>query len=365
VTAPIGATPIRATPIRATIVGSLPKPGWLAEPGILQAAWKVPPPDLPEAWADATRLCVESQIAAGLDVVTDGEQRRRHYVWGFLDGISGVDTGTLALKPTRGRRFRKEAPVARLVGEPEWRGSVLVEPLLALRALTDRPVKVTLPGPMTLVDSLLDEVGQRSLADLAMIFADLLNLEAKALAAAGAAVVQFDEPCFNIHLDAARDWGVVALERAAAGIGTTTGVHICYGYGGPEVADWKAANRDWSHYETSLALVARTDIDQVSIETAAAGVDIGVIELLRGKDVLLGVVDVGTERVETAHEVAGRLRRALDHVAPERLFASTDCGLVLRSRAAAAGKMRALVEGAALVNRERRFCPPERSEGLL
>ena len=352
---PIRATPIRASPIRATIVGSLPKPGWLAEPGILQAAWKVPPADLAEAWADATRLCVASQVAAGLDVVTDGEQRRRHYVWGFLDGIAGVDTETLALKPTRGQRFRKETPVARLIGEPEWRGSVLVEPLLAVRALTDRPVKVTLPGPMTLVDSLLDEVGRGSVADLAMIFADLLNCEAKALAAAGAAVVQFDEPCFNIHLDAARDWGIVALQRASAGAGTTTGVHICYGYGGQEVTDWKAANRDWSHYEHSLALVAGTDIDQVSIETAAAGVDIGVLELLRGKDVLLGVVDVGTERVETANEVADRLRRGLDHVAPERLSACTDCGLVLRSRAAAVGKMRALVEGAALVNRELAF----------
>jgi 5-methyltetrahydropteroyltriglutamate--homocysteine methyltransferase len=341
-----------AGPIRATIVGSLPKPGWLAVPAILQAPWKVAAGDLHEAVADATRLSVAEQVAAGLDVVTDGEQRRRHYVWGFLDGIAAIDTENLAMKPTRGQRFRKEAPVARLQGEPERAEPLLVEGLRAVQALTDRPVKVTLPGPMTLVDSLLDETGRYSTSDLAMLFAGLLNREAKALAQAGAAVVQFDEPCFNILIDEARDWGVVALERASADVGTTTGVHICYGYGGSEVADWKAANRDWSHYETSLALVARTTIDQVSIETAAVGVDIGVIELLRGKDVLLGLVDVGSERVETAAEIADGLRRALRHVAPDRLFACTDCGLVLRSRPAASGKMRALAEGARLVNRE-------------
>ncbi|WP_422003245.1 methionine synthase [Reyranella sp.] len=339
-------------PIRATIVGSLPRPGWLAVPGILQAPWKVPADDLPEALDDATRLAVESELAAGLDVVTDGEQRRRHYVWGFLDGIAAVDTAHLAMKPTRGQRFRTEAPVARLIGEPEWPGPMQVDALQHVRALTDRPVKVTLPGPMTLVDSLQDEVGRHSTADLAMVFADLLNREARALAEAGAAVVQFDEPCFNIYLEQARDWGVAALERASAGVGATTGVHICYGYGGSEVTDWKAINRDWSHYEQSLALVARTAIDQVSIETAAVGVDIGVIELLRGKDVLLGLVDVGRETAETPQQVADGLRRALDHVAPDRLFACTDCGLVLRSRAAAAAKMSALVAGAAIVNRE-------------
>lgn len=339
-------------PIRATIVGSLPKPGWLAVPGILQAPWKVSAEDLPEALADATRLCVGGQVAAGLDVVTDGEQRRRHYIWGFLDGIAAVDTANLAMKPTRGQRFRSESPVARLIGEPEWPGPMQLESLRAVQALTDRPIKVTLPGPMTIVDSLVDEAGRHPTADLAMIFADLLNREAKALAQAGAAVVQFDEPCFNIFLDQARDWGIVALERATAGIGTTTGVHICYGYGGPEVAAWKAANRDWSHYEESLALVARTDIDQVSIETAAVGVDIGVIELLKDKDVLLGLVDVGREAVEAPETIARGLRRALGHVAPDRLFACTDCGLVLRSRQAATAKMRALVAAVAMVNRE-------------
>lgn len=339
-------------PIRATIVGSLPKPGWLAEPAILQAPWKPAAGDLAEAQADAVRLTVADQVAAGLDVVTDGEQRRRHYVWGFLDGIAAIDTTNLAMKPTRGQRFRSEAPVARLIGEPAYPGPLLVQHLLALRTLTDRPVKVTLPGPMTIVDSLLDTVGRHSTADLAMLFADMLNREAKALAAAGAAVVQFDEPCFNIYLEQAREWGVAALERASAGVGTKTGVHICYGYGGPEVSAWKAANSDWSHYEHSLALVAATAIDQVSIETTAARVDISVVQLLRGKDVLLGLVDVGTDQVETPDQIADGLRRTLAHVEPHRLHACTDCGLVLRSRHAALAKMKALSAGAAIVNRE-------------
>lgn len=339
-------------PIRSTIVGSLPKPAWLAVGGILQAPWKVGDADLAEAQADAIRLSVADQMSAGLDVVTDGEQDRRHYIWAFLDGVDAVDTVNLAMKPTRGQRFKQEAPVARLVGHPRYPEPRLVKSLLALRALTDRPIKVTLPGPMTIVDSVLDTVGQYAPADLAMLFAEMLNREARALAAAGAAVVQFDDPCLNIYLADAEEWGVAALERAAEGVQTTTGVHICYGYGGPEVAAWKASNRDWSHYEHILALVARTNIDQVSIETAASKVDIGVLDLLRGKDVLLGLCDVGTERVETPEDIAEGLRRALSYVAPEKLFACTDCGLVLRSRHAATAKMRALSGGAAIVNRE-------------
>ena len=343
--------------IRSTIVGSLPKPTWLAEPGILQAPWRVAAGQLEEAQADATRLCVADQVAAGLDVVTDGEQLRRHYVWGFLEAVEGVDTQNLALKPTRGQRFRTEAPVARLLGEPAYRGCRSLEGLRAVKALTDRPVKVTLPGPMTIVDSLLDTVGGRSEADLAMAFADMLRREACALAEAGAAVVQFDEPCFNIYLDEAREWGVEALTRATCGVPAKTAVHICYGYGGEEVSAWKEANRDWSHYEQTLPLVARTQIDQVSIETAAPKIDLGVLEVLRGKNVLLGLVDVGSERVETADEIADGLRKALAYVAPERLFACTDCGLVLRSRKAAMGKMRALAGGAAIVNAERGIGP--------
>jgi 5-methyltetrahydropteroyltriglutamate--homocysteine methyltransferase len=218
--------------------------------------------------------------------------------------------------------------------------------------MTGLPIKATLPGPMTVADSLADEAGNRSRAELAMSFADFLNREAQAMVAAGASIIQFDEPCFNIYVDEVSDWGITALERAIDGLEATTGVHICYGYGADEVATWKANNRDWSHYEITLPLVARTSLDQVSIETAASKVDVGVVELLSGKDVLLGVVAVGFETVETPAMVADRLRAALAHVPRHRLFASTDCGLVMRSRVAARGKMRSLVEGAAIINAE-------------
>jgi len=338
--------------VRATIVGSLPKPGWLADPGELASAWRVPAAHLAEAQDDAVRLWVAEQAAAGLDCVTDGEQRRRHYIWGFFAGLGGIDTETLGPKAVRGKRYREETQVARLVGGPDYDKPVFVDALKATKALTDRPVKVTLPGPMTIVDSLLDTVGGRSEADLAMIFADILNREALALSAAGADVIQFDEPCFNVYVDKVKDWGIEALEHAARGVGATTAVHICYGYGTDLVKRWKAQNRDWTHYEHTLPLLAKTTIDQVSIETAASGVDVAVIESLAGKDVLLGVVDVGSATVETPQAVAARLRQALDYVEPEHLFACSDCGMAPLSRPAAAGKLRALAAGAALINTE-------------
>jgi len=338
--------------VRATIVGSLPKPTWLAEPHRLFAPWRVAPEALAEAQEDAVRIWVAEQAAAGLDCVTDGEQRRRHYIWGFLEGLGGIDTETLGSKASRGKRYRETTAVARLVGGPVYDKPVFVEALKATRLLSDLPIKVTLPGPMTIVDSLLDTVGGRSEADLAMAFAEILNREALALTAAGAAVIQFDEPCFNIYVDQVKDWGIAALERAVRGVTATTAVHICYGYGLDQVKAWKAQNQDWTHYEHTLPLIAKSSIDQVSIETAASGVDIAVIETLKDKDVMLGVVDVGSETVETPQAVATRLRAALDYIEPNRLFACTDCGMAPLSRQAAAGKLRALADGAALVNQE-------------
>ena len=338
--------------VRATIVGSLPKPTWLAEPRRLFAPWRVADDALAEAQEDAVGIWVAEQAAAGLDCVTDGEQRRRHYIWGFLEGLGGIDTKTLGNKASRGQRYRAETPVARLVGGPVYDKPVFVEALKATKLMSDMPVKVTLPGPMTIVDSLLDTVGGRSDADLAMVFAEILNREALALTAAGAAVIQFDEPCFNIYVDQVKEWGIAALERAARGVTATTAVHICYGYGVDQVKAWKSQNRDWTHYEHTLPLIAKTSIDQVSIETAASGVDIAVIESLGDKDVMLGVVDVGSETVESPQTVATRLRAALDYIEPNHLFACSDCGMAPLSRQAAAGKLRALAAGAALVNQE-------------
>ena len=203
---------------------------------------------------------------------------------------------------------------------------------------------------MTIVDSIVDTIGGRTEAQLAMRFAELLNLEARALAEAGAAVIQFDEPCFNVYTDKVKDWGMATLERAAQGVAATKAVHICYGYGTEDVKRWKTANRDWSHYEVTLPLLARSSIDQVSVETAASGVDIAVIEALRGKDVLLGVIDVGNEAIETPETVAQRLHAALRYTDPGHLYACTDCGMLPLSRKAAEGKLRALAAGAALVN---------------
>jgi len=336
--------------VRATIVGSLPKPGWLARPGELFASWRLDDAYLEEGKEDAVRIWMAAQERAGLDVVTDGEQRRRHYIWGFFQGLDGIDTVNLAMRAQRAQRYHKEIPAARLIGEPAYCGPIFVDALRATRAMTTRPVKVTLPGPMTIVDSIVDTVGGRTEAALAMRFAEVLNLEARALVNAGAAIIQFDEPCFNVYVDKVRDWGLDALERAAEGVSTTKAVHICYGYGTEDVKRWKSANRDWSHYETTLPLLAKSSIDQVSVETAASGVDISVVEALREKDVLLGVIDVGNETIETPEIVARRLDAALRYIDPEHLWACTDCGMLPLSRKAAEGKLHALAAGAALVN---------------
>ena len=339
--------------LRTTLAGSLPKPAWLADPGHqLFAPW-VPSADrLGEAQDDAVRLALLDQEEAGLDIVSDGEQRRRHYIWGFLDGLTGTDTRRLGKKQTRGGKYIPEQDVARIVGEVSWPGPVMGPALAFAKAHSRRPVKVALPGPMTIVDTTLDEHYRGDEESLAMRFAGLLNAEARALAAAGADVIQFDEPCFSIYLDKVKGWGIRALEAAIAGVTCTTAVHICYSYGIPRVLAWKKQNTEWGQYGVTLPLLRETRIDQISVECAASGVDVAVLEEARGKDVLLGVIDVGTEEVESPELVATRIRKALPYVEPGRLFPCTDCGLVPRSRQAARAKLRALVEGARVVRRE-------------
>lgn len=339
--------------LRTTLAGSLPKPAWLADPGHqLFAPW-VPSADrLGEAQDDAVRLALLDQEEAGLDIVSDGEQRRRHYIWGFLDGLTGTDTRRLGKKRTRGGKYVPEQDVARIVGEVSWPGPVMGPALAFAKAHSRRPVKVALPGPMTIVDTTLDEHYRGDEESLAMRFAGLLNAEARALAAAGADVIQFDEPCFSIYLDKVKTWGIRALEAAIAGVTCTTAIHICYSYGIPRVLAWKKQNTEWGQYGVTLPLLRETRIGQISVECAASGVDVAVLEEARGKDVLLGVIDVGTEEVESPELVATRIRKALPYVEPGRLFPCTDCGLVPRSRQAARAKLRALVEGARVVRRE-------------
>ena len=206
------------TLLRTTIVGSLPKPTWLAEPGVLRAPWQISGEALREAKDDAVRLALIEQENAGLDVVCDGEQRRRHYIWGFLEGLTGIDTERLGAKRARGGRYADQTPAARIVGEVARPAPVFLDALRFARANTRRALKVTLPGPMTIVDSVLDEHYGADEKSLALRFAELLNAEARELAAAGADVIQFDEPCFNVYVDKVADWGVAALERSAEGV---------------------------------------------------------------------------------------------------------------------------------------------------
>ena len=336
----------------ASIVGSLPKPAWLAQPHMLRAPWRLSGDELRDAQHDAVRLAILDQEEAGLDVVTDGEVRRRHYIWGFLDGLTGVDTERLAQKTTRGGRYGGTTDVARIVGPVERHAPVFVDACRAARALTTRRLKVTLPGPMTIADTVSDEHYRTDMKSLAMRFAAILNAEARALVDAGADVIQFDEPCFNVYLDEVAEWGIEALEQCLDGVRATTAVHICYGYGTAPVLAWKTKNTEWGHYAVTLPLLAKSRIDQVSVECAASGVDVSVLAELKGKDVLLGAIDVGSEEIETPDVVAARIRKALAYVPAERLHPCTDCGLVPRSAAAARGKMRALAAGAALVRGE-------------
>ena len=335
--------------LQTTIAGSLPKPAWLAEPVALWAPWKLDGEALASAKQDAVRLALFDQEHAGIDIVTDGEQTRRHFVTTFLEGLDGVD---FANKKTVRIRNRYDADVPMVVGAVSRRHPIYVDDARFLRGETDRRTKYTLPGPMTMVDTLYDG-HYRSREKLAWAFAEILNEEARAIEAAGIDVIQFDEPAFNVYFDEVRDWGVAALERAAQGLRTKTAVHICYGYGIKANIDWKKTlGAEWRQYEQTFPLLAQSHIGQVSLECANSHVPIELLGLLAGKDVLVGAVDVATDRVETAEDVAETLRAALKFVPAERLYPCTNCGMVPLSRDVARGKMRSLAAGAAQVRSE-------------
>ena len=337
------------TPLRTTIAGSLPKPSWLAEPETLWASWKLAGDALAEGKRDAVRLVVRDQERAGIDIVTDGEQTRRHFVTTFIEGLDGVD---FEHRKTVRIRNRYDASVPVVVGPVVRRHPIFVDDAAFLRSETERAVKYTLPGPMTMVDTLSDAYyGSRE--KLAFAFAEILNEEARAIAAAGVDVIQFDEPAFNVYFDEVRDWGIATLERAAAGLRCTKAVHICYGYGIKANIDWKKTlGSEWRQYEETFPRLARAAIDQVSLECAHSHVPIELIGLLEGKDVLVGVIDVASDRVETPEEVAGVIREALRYVPAARLFPCTNCGMVPLAREVARQKLRALGAGAALVRRD-------------
>ena len=333
-----------------TIAGSLPKPAWLAEPRRLWAPWRLSGAALEEGKRDAVLVALREQEAAGIDIVTDGEQGRQHFVHGFLEQVEGVDFARRVTMGIRGDRYKAEVPT--VTGPLRRRAPAHTAEVAFARAHTTRKLKFTLPGPMTIVDTVADE-HYRDRRRLALEFARLLNEEARELAALGLDVLQLDEPAFNVYLDDVAAWGIEALDRAIEGVPCATAVHVCYGYGIKANLDWKATlGREWRQYEATFPLLARSRIDQVSLECANSRVPLELLRLLAGKVVLVGAVDVATDRIETPDEVAATLRRALAFVPPGRLYPCTNCGMVPLSRDVARGKLRALAAGAAIVRAE-------------
>jgi len=329
-----------------SIAGSLPKPAWLAETNKLWPQWKAEGDALRQAKADATLLWIKAQEDAGLDIVCDGEQSRQHFVHGFLEQVEGIDFEHRVKMGIRDNRY--DAMVPQVVSNLRLKGRVHAFEAQLARAHTKKKLKFTLPGPMTIVDTVAD----RFYADkvkMAFAFAELLNQEALALQADGVDIIQFDEPAFNVYMKDAADWGVQALERAKQGLTCKTAVHICYGYGIRANMDWKSTLGDeWRQYETVFPALARSSIDQVSLECIHSHVPPELMKLLVGKDVLVGVIDVASDVIETPEEVADTIGRALEFVPKERLFPCTNCGLAPMARDVAWRKLEALAAGTRL-----------------
>lgn len=332
--------------IPTTIIGSLPKPAWLAADWYSIAGnWRLSGDALREAQDDATRLAVLEQTDAGIDILCDGEQRRPAHHTYFMTGLDGVDFKTLKPKTVRAGKLTQDVP--RVVGPLSLRAKLALDDYRSLRTLTRAPVKMTLPGPSTLVDGALDEYYGDERA-LAFAYADLLNEEMRALAAAGCDMIQLDEPAVTRLPEKLHAWGIEALDRAFAGVNAVTCVHVCYGYG-----QRARAGKQWKHgYEEILPALARANVAQVSLEFAEPALSPSILEMLPGKTIQYGVIDVGHNTVETAAQVADRLRAALEVVPAARLVAAPDCGCTALPRAVARAKLDALVNGARIVRAE-------------
>jgi len=329
--------------------GSLPKPSWLAQPEKLWSPWKLEGEELTEGKQDALRVTLADQRQAGIDIVSDGEQTRQHFVTTFIEHLDGVD---FEKRETVRIRNRYDASVPTVVGAVSRPKSVFVEDAKFLRSQTSQPIKWALPGPMTMIDTLYD-AHYKSREKLAWEFATILNEEARELEAAGVDIIQFDEPAFNVFFDEVNDWGIATLERAIEGLKCETAVHICYGYGIKANTDWKKTlGEEWRQYERTFPKLQQSSIDMVSLECHNSHVPMDLIELIRGKKVMVGAIDVASNTVETAEEVAETLRKALKFVDADKLYPCTNCGMAPLSRAVATGKLNALSAGAAIVREE-------------
>jgi 5-methyltetrahydropteroyltriglutamate--homocysteine methyltransferase len=333
-----------------TVAGSLPKPSWLAEPNKLWAPWRLQGDELAAAKDDATLLAVKVQEDAGIDIVSDGEQARQHFVHGFLEAVDGIDFNKKVEMGIRNDRYKAMCPT--VIGELKLRSRVHTREARLARAHTAKQLKFTLPGPMTIVDTIADaHYGDR--VKMAMAFAGLLNEEARGLAADGVDVIQFDEPAFNVYMEQAAGWGIEALHRAIDGVNAKSAVHICYGYGIKANIDWKATlGTEWRQYEKFFPALAKSKIDQVSIECLHSHVPMKVLELLDGKEVQVGVIDVATDKIEAPEEVASVIADVTKYVAKEKVIPSTNCGMAPMRRGIAEKKLKALGAGAALARQK-------------
>ncbi len=329
--------------------GSLPKPFWLAEPEKLWSPWKLQGDELINGKQDALRVSLQEQQQTGIDIVSDGEQTRQHFVTTFIEHLSGVD---FAKRETVKIRDRYDASVPTVVGPVSRPHPVFVKDAKFLREQTDQPIKWALPGPMTMVDTLYDE-HYKSRKALAWEFAKILNQEAKELEAAGVDIIQFDEPAFNVFFDEVEQWGIACLEKAIEGLSCETVVHVCYGYGIKANTEWKKTlGSEWRQYEELFPQLQKSNIDIISLECHNSHVPIELLELIRGKKVMVGAIDVASKTIETPEEVAATLREALKYVDADKLYPCTNCGMAPLSREVARGKLNALRAGAEIVRKE-------------
>lgn len=337
------------TLLPTSTAGSLPKPSWLAEPEKLWSDWKLDGEDLKQAKHDALLVSLQEQIHAGIDIVSDGEQTRQHFVTTFIEHLDGVDFNQ---RETVKIRNRYEASVPSVVGVVSRPQSVFVEDAKFLRQHTDKPIKWALPGPMTMIDTLYDSHYQ-SREKLAWEFAKILNAEAKELEAVGVDIIQFDEPAFNVFFDEVNDWGIATLERAIEGLNCETAVHICYGYGIQANTDWKQTlGSEWRQYEQVFPKLQQSNLDLISLECHNSRVPMDLLALIRGKKVMVGAIDVATHQVETPDQVAQTLRNALKFVDADKLYPCTNCGMTPLPRDVARCKLKVLTAGADIVRQE-------------
>ena len=334
----------------STVAGSLPKPSWLAEPNKLWPQWRLHGAELAAAKLDATLLALKWQEDADIDIVCDGEMSRQHFVHGFLEYVDGIDFAHKVEMGIRADRYKAMVPVVR--GELKLKGRVHQAEVRHARAHTERKLKITLPGPMTIADTIADSYyGDR--VKMAMAFAGLLNQEARALEKDGVDVIQFDEPAFNVFMDDVAGWGIEAMHRAIDGLKCKTAVHICYGYGIKANIDWKnSLGEEWRQYEKFFPALAKSRINQISLECINSRVPLSLLSLLEGKDLLVGVIDVATDKVETPDQVAEVIGKVIKVAPKEKIIACTNCGMAPMQRDVAEAKLRALGAGVALARQK-------------